>query len=65
MTLVLPRTFDEDVLCCFDATPLVDDDRERVRRMRDEISAGFELLAGVRRAVTIFGSARTAPSSPD
>ena len=65
MTLVLPQTFDEDVLCCFDATPLAADDRERVRRMGDEISAGFELLAGVRRAVTIFGSARTAPASPD
>ena len=34
-------------------------DEQRVARMRDELTMGFEQMAGVERAVAVFGSART------
>ena len=38
-------------------------DEERVARMASEIRMGFDALRGIRRGVSIFGSARTPPSS--
>ncbi len=40
-------------------------DATRVERMSAELEMGFRELAGVRRAVSVFGSARTPPGSPD
>ncbi|MDQ3739903.1 MAG: TIGR00730 family Rossman fold protein, partial [Actinomycetota bacterium] len=34
-------------------------DEQRVGRMRDELTMGFEQMAGVERAVAVFGSSRT------
>jgi uncharacterized protein (TIGR00730 family) len=60
------RTQDEQLL----ATPLPSDaafvhtDTWRVFRIMGEFVAGFESLAGLGTAVTIFGSARTKPGHP-
>jgi uncharacterized protein (TIGR00730 family) len=62
-----PRTFDEELL------QWLDDESPRTRAadaalVRDiaaEFARGFDALAGVRRAVTVFGSARTPPAHPD
>ena len=40
-------------------------DTWRVLRIQGELIEGFDTLATVRRAVTIFGSARTGPDDPD
>jgi len=40
-------------------------DEFRVARMRAEVEAGFEALADVERAVSVFGSARTPAADPD
>ena len=39
-------------------------DETRLERMQVELAMGFRELAGVRRAVSVFGSARTAAGSP-
>jgi uncharacterized protein (TIGR00730 family) len=39
-------------------------DAERLREIAAEFAMGFDALSGVRRAVTMFGSARTPPSHP-
>src|SRR6185312_16640361 len=39
-------------------------DADRVRDIAAEFAAGFRALARVERAVTVFGSARTAPGTP-
>ena len=55
-----PRTLDEELLCrCLPLVP--GEDPERLRRIRAELAAGFEALADVGEAVSIFGSARTPP----
>jgi uncharacterized protein (TIGR00730 family) len=41
------------------------DDAFRVGRIADELAAGFDALADVERAVSVFGSARTPPRDPD
>lgn len=65
----LPRfasTFDEDLLLGVGAdvplTPV--DDEERIARIAREFRMGFEALANVPRAVSIFGSARTSADEP-
>jgi uncharacterized protein (TIGR00730 family) len=40
-------------------------DAERVREIAEEFAKGFDALSCVTRAVTMFGSARTAPEHPD
>ena len=40
-------------------------DAERIHLIAAEFARGFAALAGVRRAVTVFGSARTPPDHPD
>jgi hypothetical protein len=39
-------------------------DADRVRSIAEEFARGFRALAGVERAVTVFGSARTPPDHP-
>jgi uncharacterized protein (TIGR00730 family) len=39
-------------------------DADRVRGIAEEFARGFRALAGVKRAVTVFGSARTPPDHP-
>jgi len=39
-------------------------DAERIRAIAAEFAMGFDALAGIDRAVTVFGSARTPPSHP-
>lgn len=38
------------------------DDRERVRRIAEEASSAFAAMTGIRKGVTVFGSARAAPA---
>lgn len=40
-------------------------DPERVERIGRELTRAFELLADVRDGITVFGSARTGPGSPE
>jgi uncharacterized protein (TIGR00730 family) len=40
-------------------------DALRIRRIAEEFAMGFEALAGVGPAVTVFGSARTPPEHPN
>ena len=40
-------------------------DADRVREIASEFARGFAALSSVTRAVTMFGSARTAPEHPD
>ena len=62
-----PQTFDEELLLWLgDEPPSVRAaDSERVREIAAELAAGFDALAGVTRAVTVFGSARTPAEHPN
>ena len=58
--------FDEELLTWLgDEPPRVRAaDAERLREIAAEFAMGFDALSGVRRAVTMFGSARTPPTHP-
>jgi uncharacterized protein (TIGR00730 family) len=62
----LPATRDEELLAA--AGPALDvlcsGDPERVARIADELTMGFDAMAGVTKAVSIFGSARTPDGAP-
>ena len=60
-------TFDEELLLWLgDERPHVRAaDAERVHEIAAEFAHGFDVLAQVKRAVTVFGSARTPPEHPD
>jgi uncharacterized protein (TIGR00730 family) len=60
-----PTSADEELLEA-DTAAIVSqlDDVARVRRINDELQTGFDRLAHVGRAVSFFGSARTARSDP-
>lgn len=60
-------TFDRELLSWLgDEPPAVRRaDAERVRDIAAEFAAGFDSLAGIGPAVTVFGSARTAADHPD
>ena len=62
-----PPTFDEELLLWLgDESPRARAaDAERLREIASELARGFDALAGIKRAVTIFGSARTARDHPD
>jgi uncharacterized protein (TIGR00730 family) len=59
-------TFDEELLLWLgDEPPEVRPaDAQRVREIAAELAHGFDALAEIGPAVTVFGSARTAPSHP-
>jgi uncharacterized protein (TIGR00730 family) len=59
-----PRTDDEEVLGAEISSVLsLVTDETRVERMRNEIARGFDMLHGVQRGVSVFGSARTPPGT--
>jgi uncharacterized protein (TIGR00730 family) len=61
-----PRTFDEELFTWLgDEPPEVRAlDGERIREIAEEFARGFDALAAIQRAVTVFGSARTPPGHP-
>src|SRR3954462_15042735 len=63
---IRPATPDEELLGA--ERPAVVTERteeERLERIRDELVMGYDALADIGRAVSIFGSARTLPDHPD
>jgi hypothetical protein len=62
-----PETFDEELLLWLgDEPPAVRAaDSERIHDVAAEFARGFAALAGIGRAVTVFGSARTPPDHCD
>ena len=60
-------TFDEELLLWLDDEPpaVRAADTERIRHIAAELARGFDALARIGRAVTVFGSARTPPDHPD
>jgi uncharacterized protein (TIGR00730 family) len=60
-------TFDQDLLAWLGDEPDSERaaDAERVRCIAEEFAMGFDALAGIGPAVTIFGSARTPESDPN
>ncbi|MDP1848757.1 MAG: TIGR00730 family Rossman fold protein [Solirubrobacteraceae bacterium] len=61
-----PATPDEELIGAQE-TAVVHEitDATRVERMAAELTMGFDALADVHRAVSVFGSARTAPGAPE
>jgi uncharacterized protein (TIGR00730 family) len=61
-----PRTSDEEILGA-ESTIVGSDLREeqRLDRIHDELDSAIEAMKPIRRGVSVFGSARTAPDSPD
>jgi hypothetical protein len=61
-----PTTPDEELLEAETLAVLSElDDRARIERVRAELDDGFSALAHIGKAVSIFGSARTAPGHPE
>jgi hypothetical protein len=62
-----PQTFDAELLLWLGDEPpgVRAADAERVRDLAAEFARGFDALAEVGRAVTVFGSARTPPEHPN
>jgi uncharacterized protein (TIGR00730 family) len=61
-----PTTTDEELLEAESIAILSElDDAARIARIRRELKVGFDALAHVGKAVSIFGSARTLPGDPD
>ncbi len=60
------QTFDEELLLWLGDEPpgVRAADAERIRDIAAEFARGFDALANVGRAVTVFGSARTPPDHP-
>jgi hypothetical protein len=60
------QTFDEELLLWLGDEPadIRAADAERVRDIAAEFARGFDALAQIGRAVTVFGSARTPPEHP-
>jgi len=59
-----PLTTDAELVHAF-LPHLSSNDPQRLARIASEFAAGFGALAGVERAVSIFGSARTPEADPD
>jgi uncharacterized protein (TIGR00730 family) len=61
------RTFDEELLLWLGDEPaeMRVADASRIEQIAAEFADGFDALAAVRRAVTVFGSARTPPDHPE
>jgi uncharacterized protein (TIGR00730 family) len=59
-------TFDQELLSWLGDEPAAirRDDAERVRHIAAEFASGFDRLAGIGPAVSVFGSARTPPEDP-
>jgi uncharacterized protein (TIGR00730 family) len=62
----VPSTRDEEIIWADSpAVAATDSEAERLERIRQELAAGFELLSGIDRAVSVWGSARTVPDHPE
>ncbi len=62
----LPKTADEELIGAQHAAVASEiTDEMRVARMAAELAMGFRELQGVHRGVSVFGSARTPPDSPE
>ena len=62
----LPQTPDEELIGAETGAVVSEiSDGTRVERMRAELALGFRELAGVHRAVSVFGSARTPAGTPE
>jgi uncharacterized protein (TIGR00730 family) len=61
------QTFDEELFLWLGDEPaqVRSADAERIHDIAAEFARGFDALAGLGRAVTVFGSARTPPQHPD
>jgi uncharacterized protein (TIGR00730 family) len=61
-----PQTFDEELLSRLGDEPsqMRAADAGRIREMAGEFARGFDALAAIGKAVTVFGSARTPPEHP-
>jgi uncharacterized protein (TIGR00730 family) len=61
-----PRTLDEELLLWLEDEPAAvrAADAARISDIAAEFARGFDALAGVGRAVTVFGSSRTPPEHP-
>lgn len=66
-TLAREPTLDEELLLWLEGEPpeVKAADAARVREIAAEFARGFQALAHLGRAVTVFGSARTPPEHPD
>ncbi len=66
-TTVDAPTFDEELLLWLGDEPpgVRAADAERIRDLAGEFARGFDALARIGRAVTVFGSARTPPEHPN
>jgi uncharacterized protein (TIGR00730 family) len=66
-TTVRARTFDEELLLWLGDEPpgVRAADAERIRDIAAEFARGFDALSRVKRAVTVFGSARTPREHPN
>jgi len=62
-----PQTFDEELLLWLEDEPAAvrAADAERIRDIAAELARGFDALASIGPAVTVFGSARTPQEHPD
>jgi uncharacterized protein (TIGR00730 family) len=61
-----PESLDEEILGAErPAIASTHSDEERLARVREELSSGFEALAGLGPAVSIFGSARVPEGDPE
>jgi len=62
----LPETSDEELLGAeLPSVVSQQTDPQRLARMSEELEMGFDRLRGTARGVSIFGSARTPPGSPE
>src|SRR4051812_5696245 len=60
-----PTTYDEEIIGAeYPAIAATQTDAERLARVQRELSTGFQALAGVAPAVSVFGSARTPEGHP-
>jgi uncharacterized protein (TIGR00730 family) len=63
---VPPRTLDEELIeAASPAIAVTQDDEQRIERVSHELGTGFRMLAPLGPAVSLFGSARPAPESPE
>jgi uncharacterized protein (TIGR00730 family) len=61
-----PATPDEELIGAEEGAVVSEiSDATRLERMLAELTMGFRELAGLQRAVSVFGSARTPPGSPE
>jgi uncharacterized protein (TIGR00730 family) len=64
MAVARPTTEDERLLVSRPSPAFLDTDPWRALRILSEFVEGFDAMAAVGRAVTVFGSARTRPEDP-